>query len=181
MDYQSNSNLYGVIQGVAYGQNERVDELNDRISSRHFADSHLEPNLGSRAIPTKYSHFPIVNRRTPAKEPVLPFIDYNSNANFTPAVSRGPVSGYLNNVDTETILRNQVFANQRGADQNVYVPSSTSELYNVRVVSRPMEQTHPLLFTKHQFNNAVHPNNQDRRIGNETFFNHTRTQLRSMF
>jgi len=180
MELQNNNKLYGVIDGVAYGQHERVDELNDRISSRSFPDSPLEPNFDPRPVPTKYSIFPIIDRRKISKEKVLPYIDYNSNVNFNPGNARAPPSGILQNIDTETILRNQTFALQHGADQSVYIPSSNSDLYNVSVPYSPSEQTHPLLFSQFQFDNRVHPNNENSAIGNDRFFNHTRTQLRNL-
>ncbi len=178
MEYQSNNTMYGVVQGVAYGQQERIDELNDRISSRHFPDVPLQPNYDPRPVPTKYSIFPIVDRKKQVKEVALPYPTY-STTYFNPGTARAPPSGFLSNVDTETILRNQTFALQR-ADQSVYVPSSTSDLYKVDIVSRPAEQPYPLLFSRFAFDNKVHPNNESGNIGNEMFFNHTRTQLRNM-
>jgi hypothetical protein len=90
------------------------------------------------------------------------------------------VRSFQKNVDTETILRNQTFALQHGAEQSMYVPTSNSELYKVNVVvSNPVEQTHPLLFTKMEHSNRPHQNLSN-NIGNNTFFNHTRTQLRNM-
>ena len=90
-----------------------------------------------------------------------------------------PTSGFTRSVDVETTLRNQTFALQHGASQSVYVPSSASELYNVSVVSSPSVQPHPDLFARQQFSNQVHPNLVDTSIGNNRFFNHTRTQLRN--
>ena len=177
-DQINNSNkIYGLHEGVSYGQHERVDELNTRIKSRQFPDSPLEPNFDPRAIPTKYSLFPIINRRAPLHEPVIPYITYNSAINFNPGNSRAPTSGH--SIDVETVLRNQTFGLQRRADQHVYIPSSTSELYNVQVVSRPGEQTHPLLFDRQIFSPTIHPNNMNVDIGKDRFFNHTRTQLRN--
>ena len=174
----NDNKINGIPVGVSYGQHERVDELNARLKSRQFADSPLEPNFDPRPIPTKYSHFPIINRRTPLHEPVIPYIQYNTNVNFNPGNSKAPVSGY--SIDTETVLRNQTFGLQRNADQNAYVPMSSSELYNVKVISGQGEQTHPLLFDRQTFNSSVHPNNANRNIGADRFFNHTRTQLRNM-
>lgn len=173
----NNNKIYGIPEGVSYGQNERVDELNTRIKSRQFPDSPLEPNFDPRSIPTKYSLFPIINRRAPFNEPVIPYIPYKQSVNFNPGNSRAPTSGY--NIDTETVLRNQTFALQRGADQSVYIPSSNSELYKVEVISGQGEQTHPLLFERQMFHSAVHPNNMNANIGRDRFFNHTRTQLRN--
>ena len=39
-----------------------------------------------------------------------------------------PFSGFVENVDVESVLRNQIFALQKN-DQAVYVPSSKSDLY----------------------------------------------------
>lgn len=97
--------------------------------------------------------------------------------NFNPGTAKAPVCGYIRNVDVETVLRNQTFALQR-ADQNVYVPTKDSELYNVRIISKPSEQPHPLLFTKNEFNNNIH--NENDKIGKDYFYNHTRTQLRNL-
>lgn len=170
----------GVTQGVYYGQNERVDELNSRLASRHFPDSPLEPNFNMRPVPTKYSHFPIINRRKPVSEPIVPYLDYHSDINFNPGSARAPISGYINKVDVETQLRNQYFALQHGADQSVYVPSSNSDLYKVTVASgEQQEQPYPMLFDRQQFNVGVHPNMND-KIGGDRFFNHTRTQMRGL-
>ena len=172
--------ILGVTKGVYYGQNERVDELNSRIASRHFPDSPLEPNFSLRPVPTKYSHFPIIDRRKQMNEPIVPYLDYNSEINFNPGSSRAPISGYTNKVDIETQLRNQYFALQHGADQSVYVPSSNSDLYKINVnAGEEKEQPYPLLFEHQRFNNAIHPN-VNNKIGNDRFFNHTRTQMRDM-
>jgi hypothetical protein len=178
MEIKSNDKIYGVPEGILYGQNERVDELNDRIKMRQFPDSPLEPNFTPRAVPTKYSIFPIVNRRKPLHEPVVPYLEYNV-LNFNPGSRQGPPSGFLNNIDIETTLRNQTFAYQRGHSHGVYIPSSKSDLYNVTVPIIPGEQTHPLLFQQAQFSQMVHPNLLNSNVGKEQLFNHTRTQLRS--
>ena len=107
--------------------------------------------------------------------------NYSLSKNFNPGSDKAPVSGYFSNVDLETNMRNQHFALQHGASQGTYVPTSASELYNVRVpfsVGEP--QPHPDLFQKQQFANEIHPNLMHTNIGNDRFFNHTRTQLRNM-
>lgn len=174
----SHSKINGIPEGVYYEQNERVDELNSRFQTRQFSDSPLRPNFDPRPVPTKYSHFPTMNLRAPAKEEILPYVDYNVGVNFNPGNATGPVSGFVNNIDIETVLRNQTFALQRDAGESVYVPSSKSDLYNVSVISRPSEQPYPLLFERPQFSNRVHPNVVNANVGNDPFFNHTRTQLR---
>ena len=183
MDLQlNNDKILGVPVGISYGQNERVDELNERIETRHFPDSPLQPNFDPRSIPTKYSKFPIINRRKSMDEPVIPYLDYNQSVNFNPGTHRAPPSGFLNNIDTETILRNQTFALQRGGEQGVYIPSSQSDLYQVYLpkgsINEP--QPHPELFNKMDFKQDLHINLQGNKVGRDRFFNHTRTQLRGI-
>ena len=171
--------IQGLQDGILYGQNERVDELNSRILDRFHPDFPLQPNFDPRSVPTKYSHFPIIDMRTAAKESFKQYTDFSTQSNFVPLGRAGPVAGYLNKVETESMLRNQFFALQRGAGQGVYIPSSQSELYGVQVVStKREEQPYPELFKN--YNQGIHTsvNNSDPNIGNDRFNNHTRTQLR---
>lgn len=179
--HQANTSLYGVAQGISYGQNERVDELNQRYMDRQFPDIALKPQFDIRAVPTKYSHFPIIDRRTCKKqaEPLTQYLDHSQETNFCPNISQGPYSGFSNNIQVESSLRNQFFALQRGADQGVYVPSSNSDLYKVPVYGRNEVQTHPTISAQFQFDNRIHPNVASSQIGKDTFHNNTRTQLRN--
>lgn len=181
MQLSENNKIEGLVPnypGILYGQNERVDELNSRIFSRISADSPLKPNFDPRPVATKYALFPVVDRRT---QPIVglksTYTDY-SVEQFASINSSGPVSGFLNNVDTESQLRNQYFALQRGAAQGQYIPDSNSDLYKVNTaVGRQETQLHDDLFYKPIFTTQL--KNQDASIGNNTFFNHTRTQLRN--
>jgi hypothetical protein len=179
MNIQQNQSIHGVSSGVSYGQNERVDELNYRLSNRHFADSPLEPNYDPRPVQTKMTLFPVVKNSKKTTEVASQYPVHNVSANFNPGNDRAPSNGFTQNIDTETILRNQTFALQHGASQSVYVPSSASELYNVQVVSSPSVQPHMDLFSKPSFTQDLHPNLAGANIGNDSFFNHTRTQLRN--
>jgi hypothetical protein len=179
MEINASNSIYGLSEGIAYGQFGRVDELNDRMFSRYFSDVALEPNYDPRPVPTKYSHFPIVDRRVPATVKPSVFLNYHVELNFNPGTRNAPVSGYFANIDTETILRNQAFALNHGADQSVYIPSSKSDLYNVSVVHRPSEQPYPGLFEQPQFQTTGTRNTSSSlQIGADRFNNHTRTQLR---
>lgn len=180
MDLQyENKQINGLPTYVYYGQNERVDELNTKINSRSFSDFQLEPNYDPRPIPTKYSIFPMINRRSIPHEPVVQYNNYNLKTNFNPGNDKGPVSGYVNNIETEHKLRNQHFALQRNCIQSTYIPSPESDLYKVQVDYKPSKQEHPLLFRKIRFEPKIHPNVENTEIGNKQFFNHTRTQLRN--
>jgi hypothetical protein len=62
--------MHGVVEGVFYGQNARVDELNDRILDRNHSDHTLPPNINSRPVQTKYALFPMLDKRMPATVPI---------------------------------------------------------------------------------------------------------------
>jgi len=178
MENTSENKFYGVAEGVTYQHNERVDDLNNRIQDRQFPDQPLEPNYQFRPVPTKYSLFPITERRTPANESRIKYPEYNQYGNFNPGSDIAPINGFLRNVDTETVLRNQVFSLQN-YPQNVYIPTSNSDLYNVTVISRPSEQPYPLLFENPELEKNLHPNIESSNIGKKIFFNPTRVQLRN--
>lgn len=179
MNLQEHQNIHGIPSGVAYGQYERVDEINKRLSSRNIPDSPLEPHYDLRPVQTKRTLFPIVKNARSMTESKLPYPSHNTMSNFNPGNDRAPTSGFSENIDVETVLRNQTYALQHGASQSVYVPSSSSELYNVSVISSPSVQPHLDLFATRTFTNEVHPNLVNTNIGTDRFFNHTRTQLRN--
>ena len=173
-------NENGIVQGFFNGQQDRVDELNHRIQGRQFPDNPLRPNFDPRPVPTKYAVFPIIDRRTPANFPIEPYLD---NYGFSPATQNGPAKPYLQNIDVETILRNQTVALQRGAAQGVFVPSSNSDLYRVSLPqpSVQVSQPFPNLFNSSSFSTSTSASNtvSNQSIGKSTFFNHTRVQLRN--
>lgn len=175
---ESNTSVYGLAQGISYGQHNRVDELNQRTVERQFADKPMKPCLDLRSLPTKYAFFPIIDRRAPSKEPVNKYLDHSAS-NFCPNISKGPADGFMRNVETEMVLRNQYFALQRGADQHIYVPSTTSDLYGFSAVGRQEKQPHLTIATQYKFESRVHPNLASGKIGQDRFNNNTRTQLRN--
>lgn len=168
--------MYGVPTGVSYGQNERVDELNDRLQSRQFSDKPLAPNFSSRPVLTKYTHFQTMDQRPPFQENILYMDQHSVESNFSPATQRGPPSAFFTNIDVESGLRNQTVALQK-SNQSVYVPDSNSELYKVRLPYSTGEQnTHPGLFVPQTFSDPFRAKNES--VGKDMFNNHTRTQLR---
>ena len=82
MNLQDNQNIHGVPSGVLYGQNERVDELNNRISSRNYADSPLEPHFAPRPVQTKQTLFPMVKNARHSVESSLPYPLYKQFYKF---------------------------------------------------------------------------------------------------
>jgi len=179
---RTNEPFQGVIPtpaGILYGQNARVDELNDRILSRIHCDKPLQANFDVRPVPTKYARFPVIDRVTLPKVGIVDRGDFRVADTFAPTQSRGPVDGFLSQVNTESNLRNQFFAIQ-SAPQAAYIPNSNSDLYRVSMAppSRMETQPHPGLFDTYKMNLLAPVRNSDPKIGHKTFFNDTRVQLR---
>jgi hypothetical protein len=174
----------GVHQGIQYGQEERVEELNDRISARVVADAPLAPNFDPRPVPTKYEIFPVLNaRRATSDASLASYSPFSVQQNFNPGNARAPPDAFLRNIDRESDLRNLGVALQHGADQGVYVPESSSDLYKITPVqgSQMNAQPHPRLFRGVELP-AIHPaaaRLEQSHIGKDRFFNNTRIQLRT--
>jgi hypothetical protein len=172
--------IHGLVPGILYGQNERVDELNTRILDRVRPDAILAPNFDVRPVPTKYSRFPVIDRLTMPNVGIRAEPDYSVDR-FAPTQSRGPVSGFFTHVDDESGLRNQFFAIQ-SAPQAAYIPDSKSDLYQVAMapnMSRQEQQPYPKLFDQYQMNVLAPTRNADPKIGSQMFGNNTRVQLRT--
>ena len=173
--------IQGLVSGTSpllVGQHERVDVLNKRILDRFSPDYPLQPNMNVRPVPTKYSHFPIIERIPFPKVKLNSPLDYSIESNFAPMTSTGPVDGYFSNVNTESSLRNQYFAIQRGAGQGVYIPSSNSDLYNIAIATNTT-RTEPQPFERlFKHDRILNDRTVSSNIGAERFFNNTRVQLR---
>jgi hypothetical protein len=184
MEYNRHDELLeGVYRGLWYGQNERTDELNDRIYSRNLSNIPLEPNFDPRPLSTKQSVFPIINQRKPTIENIRSSIHFEPLLHFAPC-NRNRVNHhtYTSNIDVETVLRNQNTVLQHGASEGgLYIPSSKSDLYNRPSpigLGRREDQPFPNILPSSNLYTDV-PDNLS-TIGNKTFFNHTRNQLRDM-
>lgn len=155
---------------------DRYQQLNERIAERNVPSGNLQSYFSIRPVSTKYSLMPVFDqyKSSEVKMPIMS--NYNIGKTFNPGNAQGPWSGYANNVDVETILRNQTFALQKG-DRSVYVPSSNSDLYITEVVGRNEVQTHPYLF-KHEPLPSFNPNTFN--LGSNVFNNATRQQLKSI-
>lgn len=170
-----------VVDGLYTCQQQRTDELNDRLFSRIHSDSKIRPNYDPRPVSTKYSIFPILECKTPIKTELNHYNDYNINNNFTTMTSKGPPMEFINNIDNESALRNQGIAKQKNSDMGVFVPSSYSDLYTIPVAyGRTETQTHTCLFNPPIFtSNHRIKNTENTVIGKNTFNNDTRSQLKN--
>jgi hypothetical protein len=153
------------------------NEMNSKIYDRNIPSAQLQPYLDVRPVMTKYSLLPIVDPRKKSNENMVQQPVYNTNAVFNPGNTQSPWSGYASNINTETELRNQIFALQK-SDNAVYVPSSTSDLYNYSFNTKKQnENKHSLLFHSEQFN-TFDPTPNNLHLG--LFNNYTRTQLNTL-
>lgn len=181
-------NSNGVCEGVYYGQNERVDDLNHRIQDRQFPDIALPANYDPRPSSTKFCVFPTLDIRTKRDGMPTPIENDQTNGKYVynPGSHRGPPNVPINNIDIETGFRKE------------YIPSSQSDLYNTRLTTPIVpsaatanyENTHPELFTKYTYSKyipeylAVPPSSVEsnpafsQKIGGNRFHNCTKTQLR---
>ena len=168
-------NNNGVINGLYTCNQERTQQLNDRIFSRNIPSSQLQMQFSSRPVSTKYATMPIVNPRAKSQIPINVTPTYETNEVFNPGTS-APWSGFPTKIDDESKLRNQFFALQK-CEQSEYVPSSTSDLYEVAVTSKPVQQPHPRLFHSEDFSEF---NANPCNLGKDLLYNHTRQQVKDM-
>jgi len=161
--------LYGVVNGIKYLNIERDNELNKRIFSRNISSHTLEPQFTPRPVPTKYCLMPILDKTNYDKNTtkINSYKTYNIKDTFNPGTS-SPWSGYVSNLNTENILRNQVFPLQNNI-QSKYIPSMNSDLYNNTKLYVIKDDA-----TFDNFN----PNKIN--IGKKTFNNHTRQQIKNL-
>jgi hypothetical protein len=172
----SKDRIYGVPNNLYLCQFERQDEINDRISSRNKPSSPLQPFYYQVPVSTKYGYMPILDERKPPTVPLNKYPIYNPHNTFNPGNNMATWSGFANNVNIESCLRRQFFGLQ-DSQQAEYVPTSTSDLYNVYVPPTPVKQPYPNLFKKETFD-PYNPNPNN--LGNNFFNNSTRTENRNI-
>ena len=171
-------NQNGVLKNGCYYCNIDKDvELSNRIYERNIPSRPLQPQFSMRSVPTKYSHFPIVDPRAPSQMvSIEPQSTYDVETVFNPGTAQAPWAGFANNVDRESTLRNQFFALQN-CDQRYYVPATSSDMYESIIPATSNMQNHPLLF-KHETFNKFNANPYG--TGKENFNNHTRQDLKNV-
>ena len=150
---------------------ERSKITNNRLNERIISSQFLQPYLDARPVSTKYATLPIVDLRKPIDVPMTQTATYNQNTVFNPGDS-APWSGYASQINTESQLKNQIFALQ-SCSQAVYVPSSNSDLYQYKWEPKQEKQPFPDLFKTETFE-PFNPNPANNGYG--LFSNHTRQQ-----
>lgn len=129
---------------------ETETRMNQALYVRNIPSGSLQPYLDVRPVSTKYSIMPVIDPRRRLNVPMRVEATYNIANTFNPGNSTAPWSGYASQVNVESELKNQIFALQH-CDRREYVPSSTSDLYQVNIDGSSQVQNHPLLFVKQTF------------------------------
>jgi len=170
--------MEGVVRGVYYCQQNRTQELSDRMYARNTTGAPVKMQYSVRPVPTKYVQMPILDCHTPATVPCKNRPIYNTRTMFTPSSSL-PFNGFQANVDVETRLRDTIFPLQ-ACPQAYYIPGTNSDMFDdsyLTGVDRPVRMTNEGLFKKEVFNN-FNPNTCN--TGYRLFNNHTRIQIRDL-
>lgn len=170
--------FHGVVNGAYSNHHDRLGEINSRISERNIPSAALCPAFEVRPISSKYATMPILETRPVPTVKMNTFKPFYTETVFNPGNAKAPWRGWAERVNVESSLRNQYFALQRN-DRAMYVPSSDSDLYNVTVIAREIEQPNPYLFDNGATNfSPMNPNPHN--LGKLTFDNSTRFQLRTL-
>ncbi len=151
------------------------NEMSNDIRKRNIPSMSLQPQFSLRPVSTKYAHLPIVDTQISNTVPIYKK-PYNVGLVFNPGNRMAPFSGFVENVDVESVLRNQFFALQKN-DQAVYVPSSKSDLYVKDQFKETKNQQHNLITPVNNFN-KTNPNTL--KLGGNLFYNHTRQDLKNV-
>ena len=154
------------------------EQTNEKIYNRNVPSHMLQPYLDVRPVMTKYSYLPIVDQRKQVGVSLQQSPTYNVHTTFNPGNAKSPWSGFASNVNTESVLRNQIYALQK-CSQAVYVPNSSSDLYNYKFQPKSQPSSHELLFQESSFQ-SFNPNPNEKMIGYSAFMNSTRSQLKDL-
>ena len=155
------------------------NSINTRIYDRNIPSQMLQPYIDVRPVMTKYSYFPIVDPRKSINVPLVQMPTYNVDKVFNPGNATAPWSGFSSNVNVESELRNQIYALQK-CSQSVYVPKSSSDLYNYNFKTVTQPNPHELLFQQTDGFSSFDPNPDSNIVGAGIFNNNTRCQVRDM-
>jgi hypothetical protein len=153
--------------------NNLDNTMNNKIYERNLASEKMQPNFSFASQPTRYTKFLLTDSIKHENKELYSY--YNVENTFYPGTNKPHFSGFSNNVDNESILRNQIYALKK-SDIHMWAPSSNSVLYNE--TENMNNQMNSLLFREEKFND-FNPNFNE-FIGNEIFNNSTRYQLKDL-
>ena len=164
------------------------NDTNERIYDRNIPNAPLQPYLNCRPVQTKYATFPVVDPRAPFTEPLVIRPTYNTSRNFYGGDRNAPWSGFTERVNTESELRNQIYALQKSSAA-VYVPSESSDLYIQQQQQsndnglKKIQQPFGLLFKDPSVATAFNPSPFPKNRNNNNMFNFneaTRVEIKNL-
>jgi len=142
---------------------ERTEELNKRILDRNISLKYYNPVFEHRSQSTKYQKYPITK---PIENDIIK-MGYKTKW-----------SEFASNVNSESVLRNQLYPRSNSTSSQ-YIPPSSSGLYNRESFeNQNVIQPFPYLFEQNKFNNTELGDLG--KLGKDNFYNHTRQQLKNM-
>jgi hypothetical protein len=179
MNYSNTNNVNNM-------KSECVSEIhnttNRRIYDRNVPSQMLQQYVDVRPVMTKYSYLPIVDPRKEVDVRMKQYPTFNPHTVFNPGNTQSPWSGFASNINTESELRNQIYALQK-CSQAVYVPNSNSDLYTYSFKPNMNESgnfnQHELLFKTDNFS-CFNPNPNSNIVGAYMFSNPTRAQIKDL-
>ena len=159
-----------------YCHQERTTQLSDRMYKRNLATGGLAPHILARSVSTRLETMPMMDCRKVSPTLLAKYPTYNNTKTFHPG-SSAPYSGYCNNVDIETHLRNTIHPLQK-APQSKFIPDSSSDLFNIKHFNQTQGiDPNDLLQRKESFA-PFNPNKC--LLGKQLFDNHTRQQTKNV-
>jgi len=170
--------MRGVVNGVYYCQQDRTQQLSDRLWDRNRTTAPVKMQYSIRPTSTQFVVMPVLNCHNPVTVPCRKEPIYNTETMFMPS-NTAPFSGYQAKIDTETRLRDTIFPLQ-SCPQAKFIPSTKSDLYHNQYLTeggRKEKMTNPLLFVEPTFP-PFNPNLCG--TGYNLFNNFTRQQVRAL-
>ena len=154
---------------------------NARIYERNLPSQPLQQYISFRSVPTKYSIMPIVDPHTDPTSvtPIIEYPTFNQNNQFTPGNTTAPWSGYASNVNTESVLRDQIYAANR-CSTTTYIPNSSSDLY-INNVAKPSSEQPLAEFPYLSAEEKWRPSNPGQGIPQTMLFGNCTRQQRNHF
>ena len=158
---------------------ERHDTINKRYLMRNIPSRPLQPYLDVRPVMTKYTTFPVIDKRRKATVEINQQPIYTPESVFNPGTSVAPWCGFATNVGTESELRNQTHQYSY-SDRIVYVPSSKSDMYSYEWTKKTHsnQNTNPHVGLQHTGMNNISNNLKNTQsndyLGTHVFYNSSR-------
>lgn len=144
---------------------QREQLINTRISDRNIPSHDLQPLLSFYPKSTKCQ---IVDAKVITSTNLKKYSEFNTIQMFNPG-TKSPWNGYAVNVESE--LKNQIHQLNR-CSKNVYVPSSTSDMYKYPSASSTQLVNYSFLNSPPLF--MENP-------GKSIFHNYTRNQMKDSY